>query len=397
MVPDIADPLFLSGIMGETRLAMIPMSGRRFYDDETAAQLVEASRYRNVIMDGFEYCEMLNESVVDALTYVHHLGKSLGEANPKPAVFVVQLDRIAKRVTDFIIEKYEAVNLQEAKRYACFAVAEGANPTANVSDTRLFVQLNPQNYFKGIFPISSNIVHKKMRFGIAYLITVSDDQGYNQLIKLIDTLDDGHAIILIHVILELDIQLEKIRKFVDKRKLKKGRSGNVHLAKTRFSHIHGHSSFLFAELAGFFELRDLAEWDYIINMSPYDWPMRKNADIFSILEKNPGFSWIDFWADSESITKRSVRPYLGNAAQDSLYHPQELGITAWPFPEWQTYKQLEWMILSVKAIDYLRYDPKVQSYLAVLEHAYMPQESFFATGNPILHSVIQQCGSEADA
>lgn len=75
-----------------------------------------------------------------------------------------------------------------------------------------------------------------------------------------------------------------------------------------------------------------------------------------------------------------MRPHLGNAQLDAVYHPKELSITAWPFPHWQTYKQMQWMILSVGAIDYLRTDPKVLKYLATMEHAFMPEEAFFATG-----------------
>jgi Core-2/I-Branching enzyme len=131
------------------------------------------------------------------------------------------------------------------------------------------------------------------------------------------------------------------------------------MAKRRFSNIWGHSTLLFTELSGFFELRDLAEWDYIVNLSNYDWPLRTNAEIHKVLERKRGFSWIDFWSDTEAIAKRTMRPHLGNNALDAVYHPNELSITAWPFPHWQTYKQMQWMILSVGAVDYLRTDPKV--------------------------------------
>ena len=70
---------------------------------------------------------------------------------------------------------------------------------------------------------------------------------------------------------------------------------------------------------------------------------------------------------------------MGNNKLNNIYHPSELGITDWPFPYWQTFKQMQWMILSVGAVDFLRSDPMVLNYLAMLEHAFLPQETFFAT------------------
>lgn len=110
---------------------------------------------------------------------------------------------------------------------------------------------------------------------------ISDDQGFHQLCKLIEALDDGNAILLIHVIQGLDGEYDKIANYVEKRRKSSNSpdSGNVYMAKRRFSKIWGHSTLLFTELSGFFELRDLAEWDYVINLSNYDWPLRANAEI----------------------------------------------------------------------------------------------------------------------
>jgi hypothetical protein len=84
--------------------------------------------------------------------------------------------------------------------------------------------------------------------------------------------------LLIHVIQGLDAEYEKVLSYINKRE-SEGHLGNVIMAKRRFSNILGHSSLLFSELSGFFELRDLADWDYVINLSSYDWPLRTNAEI----------------------------------------------------------------------------------------------------------------------
>lgn len=78
-----------------------------------------------------------------------------------------------------------------------------------------------------------------------------------------------------------------------------------------------------------------------------------------MLQIRPGVSWIDFWSDTKAFPKYKMRAHLGNQQLDSVYHPNELSITSWGFPHWRTYKQMQWMILSVGAIDYLRTDHMV--------------------------------------
>lgn len=177
--------------------------------------------------------------------------------------------------------------MQEARRYACYSVAEGCNPTSNISDTRLTMEFNATNYFKDVFPTLAQMKTKssKKRFKMAYLILISDGQGFHQVSKLVEILDDGQAILLIHVIQGLEAEFDKIKALLDKRRRNRVNmeSGNVHMAKRRFSNIWGHSSLLFTELSGFFELRDLAEWDYVVNLSNYDWPLRTNSEIHKVL------------------------------------------------------------------------------------------------------------------
>lgn len=82
----------------------------------------------------------------------------------------------------------------------------------------------------------------------------------------------------------------------------------------------------------------------------------------------------------DALASRLMRPHIGNKHHINNYHPPELGITDWYFNFWQPFKQLQWMILSPEAIDHFRTNHIALNYLASMEHAYMPEESFFATG-----------------
>jgi hypothetical protein len=204
---------------------------------------------------------------------------------------------------------------------------------------------------------------------------VQEIQGFQQLTMLIENLDNGEAIFLIHVEKKNENLYAKIESYLETIP-----TDNVYLAKHRYNHILGHISLVFSYLSGFFELRDLADWDYVINLSNYDWPLRRNADIHRVLTLHPGSCYIDYWPDTQALAHRTMRPHIGNSNHINNYHPPELSISNWPFTFWQPFKQVQWMVLTSAAIDHFRTDHMAQNYLALLEHSYMPEETFFATG-----------------
>lgn len=89
------------------------------------------------------------------------------------------------------------------------------------------------------------------------------------------------------------------------------------------------------------------------------------------------------------MAHRTMRPHLGNDRHTVNFHPPELSITDWAFTYWQPFKQMQWMMLSPAAIDFFRTDRLALNYLALMEHSYMPEESFFATGTFLLTSFVQ--------
>jgi hypothetical protein len=58
-----------------------------------------------------------------------------------------------------------------------------------------------------------------------------------------------------------------------------------------------------------------------------------------------------------------------------------MGIITSPFPRWRALKHHQWMIVTPECINFLRTDIDALNFLAYAEHTYIPDESYFATGN----------------
>jgi Nucleotide-diphospho-sugar transferase len=94
------------------------------------------------------------------------------------------------------------------------------------------------------------------------------------------------------------------------------------------------------------------------------------------------------------LPQRLFRSHLGDKRNSYSYHPSELSVSPWPFSFWQAYRQSPWMILSKGAIEFLRTDVMALNFLAFVEHAYNPEETYFATGKPNINLVLANSPSQ---
>ncbi|KAH6579667.1 hypothetical protein BASA61_010099 [Batrachochytrium salamandrivorans] len=309
--------------------------GQTYFSSDMASKITAAQYLSKIKISGFQFCDMLNNAIFDAMVHLHPLNGSIAGLNPLVQSVISLLDTKAQEITKFIQVKFEGVNILEAKRYACYAVAEGNNPSANLSDSRFVFSFSANDYFHSPLPAihvgTPKVTPSRPRYLMAFLIMVHEEAGLHQLKMLIDLLDDGNAIMLLHVDQSATHLYDLITAYLDDRKKSStAPKGNIFLAQHRFANTWGHISLVYTQLSGFWELLDMAQWDYIVNLSNYDWPLRNNVDMHAALERHPGFSWIDYWNDTEAIAERSLRPHLARADHSGVYHPPELGITSWP-------------------------------------------------------------------
>lgn len=225
------------------------------------------------------------------------------------------------------------------------------NNRTNITETRFIHQFDGENYFPFLsyvendwksqdtmmevgtlystFRIRSNVyiqtveqeieqIRNKRRrnkfftrpsYKIAYQILAHDIASAENIKLLITKLDSKDSIVMIHVDVKSPELRDSLLEFIRDR-LSSGRDDNVFLQTRCFGIIWGHVSIVHAQIQGFFELIDLADWEYVINLSAYDWPLKKSSDIYNVLKENGTSSWIEYWKDPESKKehKKSIIP-----------------------------------------------------------------------------------------
>ncbi len=143
-------------------------------------------------------------------------------------------------------------------------------------------------------------ISNRRQFKLAYLIMAHSmaPQAFFNLQDMVELFDDGQAIIMIHVDAKSAELQRKVTKWLDERHSEKlPDQVNVFLQKNVFDNIWGHISLVYTQLAGFWELQDLADWEYVINLSCHDYPLRRNNEIYSYLTSSSrgGKIWINYW------------------------------------------------------------------------------------------------------
>ncbi|ORY24641.1 hypothetical protein BCR33DRAFT_795734 [Rhizoclosmatium globosum] len=312
--------------------------------------------------NGFQYCSNLNNALFHRHTTLDSWPNvtsetTSAELNPSQTELASFLDQRACNINNCIHSvKPGLLDVEQTRRLACYLAADGTNHMANLSNTRFYYNLNRFSYFGELLPaIIPNPLSPVRKYKVAFFVMIHGPLSVLQNIHhLISTLNDGSAIILIHVDKRPESDDLRIALAATISSLE-----HVHLAKTSYKISWGHSSILHAQLNGFFELLDLAEWDHIINLSAYDIPLRPSKEIARILsqQKYAGHNFIDAW-DMETT---------------------ELGSVGSPVPRWKVMKHHQWGIFTREFIEYLRTTEEVYNALAWFEHTLIPDESFLGT------------------
>ena len=185
----------------------------------------------------------------------------------------------------------------------------------------------------------------------------------------------------------------------------------VRIMETSFSSAWGHSSLVMAEMAGYFELLDMnPDWEYVLNISGFDFPLASNYEIYKKLRINGKSNWMRYFTSpaenksriegtpcfmskcgfaGKSLVSNSKHPDLKNPDDDlkKIYkttvskHAKSFATKKlnMPFPNWILYKHDQWTILHRSFIKTIRNSPTAMTFLAFLEFTFVADESYFAT------------------
>ncbi|ORY33632.1 hypothetical protein BCR33DRAFT_791425 [Rhizoclosmatium globosum] len=297
---------------------------------------------------GFEFCHNLNNATFNLDTVLYNWKSSspkrISELNPTVSEFASFIDTKAKDIISLIELRFPGdFEEEQTRRLACFIAAEGSNPLANLSDTRLINMIDRLAYFKEILPaiqsrslparipspqevrnIKDRALYRhlksdgsKRKYKLAYLLMIHGDiTTMPDVRQLIEELDDGSAVFLIHVDKKSEdlkaavIDMIASREKALKSQLKKTNGeinswdptdvpGNVFMTSKSYEISWGHGSLMWCQLNGFWELLDLAEWEYVINLSASDYPLRKSREIAHILSQ-PKYKGRNTWIPGTS-------------------------------------------------------------------------------------------------
>lgn len=241
---------------------------------------------------------------------------------------------------------------------------------------------------------------QKRHFKIAYVVMIHEKpENVAALVDaLLDNEDEGDVFVYLHLDYGKDFWLtygflQEVLKVTRERT-------NLKIMETRFPISKGHISILWAQLRAFFDLLDMITFDYVVNLSGSDYPLKKGKVIWEHLERRPGGNWI-YWNDGGGqIEYRLDRMFhcLGTRKGDDI--SCALDQTPREHRSWSgisdlfrnRYKGSQWVILHSSAVSYLRSSPRTKLLLTWSEHTLFPEEMFlpiFFAASPFVNKTYR--------
>ncbi|KAL1416708.1 hypothetical protein MTO96_027605 [Rhipicephalus appendiculatus] len=221
---------------------------------------------------------------------------------------------------------------------------------------------------------------------IAFLLCVNG-RAVRQVLRLLQFLYHERHVFYIHVDARQDHLYRSLLPL-------ESRYSNVHLARDRLATIWGGSSLLEMLLRGMaYLLRQHPGWDYFVNLSETDYPVKSREELEMFLAANMGSNFVKSHG-------QDTQRFIGKQALERTFH--ECGGRMWRLGPRTLPWGLrldggsDWVTLHRDFCSYVALpeheDPLLQGLKALFRHTLLPAESFF-------HTVLQNsifCGTVAD-
>ncbi|KAJ3413137.1 hypothetical protein HDV05_008475 [Chytridiales sp. JEL 0842] len=379
---------------------------------------------------GFEFCPQLNGAEFDSTTYIIPLDDAYEFGRISESDFVKLIDETARQTLQYLNKM--SLSIDQAAPHQISGIA---------IDSREDVTYNQHTLSAS--QVADKEKRVKRRYGVAFLITLEgkDHDPMKKLVKLVNELDDGTALIMIQVDAQNPHLAQNCTKWLDERyksdtpnkwsplksthrinpetggsfkvKDKKAEPVRNVFMSVRPRKIYSSTiSLVYAWLEGFWELLDAAEWTHIINLSVRDFPLKQSRHIHRWLAKRGqkslgylGHSFMEYEFAWDVVSKAFL-PNLLLEAEDAIkYNRSSLPIAEtgffnmMPFPGWAYPTQNKRMILSRDFVRFLRHDWRALELLAASEfgrnpetfiHGFLGSEASFASYPEHLIACIQQ-------
>ncbi|KAJ3105853.1 hypothetical protein HDU97_007497 [Phlyctochytrium planicorne] len=348
---------------------------------------------RQFVTSGFTFCKILNGATFDTLSAIMAVEFNLDRI-PE---FRNIIDEKAREIAAGFTKKYPQLYSENVDRMACYLAADGTSKIAAGAARPMLKRINRINYFKPVLPaLSPSRADSKPYYKFGYIIMISGNKTvFQNFMYLLNELDDGTAFFYLHVDQDSDDLYDVIQDYLKKRKLEElhllgmadALESNIMFATKRYRLGGNHSSMpLIALLNTYWECLDRVKWEYVINLSVYDLPMRKSREIERLLSlpKNLGRNFIGLMQEglngmgsmySTASVLNINSTSVGNAS--TAFTPAEIGFYLPPKRTWKPCRQAPTMILKRDFVKFLRKSDDVANLLTYFEHSSLSHEGFF--------------------
>ncbi|KAJ3381748.1 hypothetical protein HDU92_005141 [Lobulomyces angularis] len=281
--------------------------------------------------------------------------------------------------------------------FACFTTLMGDTGFSNASIGPMLKELKTSQFYAWMIAENDKIL--KPRYKIAYFITAHKHVDFNNFKHLISAIYvPQETIILIHVDSKSQSLFSLIEEFVAIRKAEKK---NISLLPHRFKINTKTSSLIKAQLLGFFKLLDFGSWDYLINLSATDYPLRSSTFLHQYLMKTPNKIWLKYSKD-EKMKKNLEVPCFQTSC---FWNLKRFSTFLDQFP---STKNTLWGYFPRKFVSYMRNSKELPILLAwagrffisianviFLENSWDPVQSFFSmiilsTNSPWKEQIVNE-------
>lgn len=247
-------------------------------------------------------------------------------------------------------------------------------------------------YFENYKPKYSESKKQTSSVRLAYIILI---QTVAELtINLVNTLQNPNYTFIIHP----DAKMPN--KEIHFLKSEFSDSKNVHILEARFNVHWGGISIVYAELAALLYLLHLdVTWDYVINLSENDFPIKLNWEIEQTLLLESGNLTKNFV--SHSLLSPTSEKFNRITSYYVECYPHGLTSTNPPISQKSINETIpnywigtQWFVLTRNFCKYLVTSPHLKKLLSFFHTTYIPDEMFFPT--MIMNSPFQETIDERD-
>ncbi|TPX33529.1 hypothetical protein SmJEL517_g03625 [Synchytrium microbalum] len=364
-----------------------------------------------VALTGFKFCPWLEGATVSPWVHIQPLGGNLFQMNPSRTHLASMVDALAKIVAQNVVSWSQRgiPSTESIQRFSCRMAIDGTNEWALLADAKWLQHVNSANYFPEMSfgstsllsivssPRSNTTINTdnssnedrdtasseqsteltkvmpspRPKYKMAYLIMIHEHP--DALATLLKALHTPSTLILIH----LDKGASELRPAVEQVIAQVPEYYNNVYVFSQFNIHWGGGSMVMMMIEGFLKLLDLGDWDYVVNLSGYDYPLLEGEAIHSILERDPGKIYLTHWQDSET-PRRLELVFLAGADQKFVVRPSAGPDRSFPYKnKFTPIKHHQWLILPRDFISYLRTSQEAIDLLSWAEHAWVPDEWYF--------------------